>query len=131
MVALFQQKNQKISDLTAKEYKIMTNYFRIIGYCPEKDFSFIMDCYSKFEKKWQFSTELVKRGLKIIEVSDDEQFLEGNMPLLANPTNKFVLRAYANGKPEYVTQTIRGTECSAVKLGDKIYIPNKSDVYNL
>ena len=109
----------------------MSNYFRITGYCTEKDFSFIMDCYGKFEKKWQFSAELVKRGLKIIEVSDDEQFLEGNMPLLANPTNRFVLRAYANGKPEYVTQTIRGSECSAVKLADKIYIPNKSDVYNL
>ena len=77
------------------------------------------------------SAELVKRRLKIIEVSDDEQFLEGNIPLLVNPTSKFVLRAYANGKPEYVTQTIRGTECSAVKLGEKIYIPNKSDVFNL
>ncbi|HCY49186.1 MAG TPA: hypothetical protein DHU79_02875 [Clostridiales bacterium] len=109
----------------------MSNYFRITGYCPEKDFSFIMDCYGKLEKKWQFSAELVKRGLKIIEVSDDEQFLEGNIPLLVNPTDKFVLRAYANGKPKYITQTIRGTECSAVKLDDKIYIPNKSDVYNL
>lgn len=109
----------------------MTNYFRITGYCPEKDFSFIMDCYEKFEKKWQFSAELVKRGLKIIEVSDDEQFLEGNMPLLAKPTDKFVLRAYANGKPKCIIQTIHGTERSAVKLGDKTYIPNKSDVYNL
>ena len=109
----------------------MSNYFRITGYCPEKDFSFIMDCYGKLEKKWQFSAELVKRGLKIIEVSDDEQFLEGNIPLLVNPTDKFVLRAYANGKPEYVTQTIRGIDCNAVKIGDKTYIPNKSDVYNL
>lgn len=109
----------------------MTNYFRITGYCPEKDFSFIMDCYGKLEKKWQFSAELVKRGLKIIEVSDDEQFLEGNIPLLVNPTDKFVLRAYANGKPEYVTQTIRGIDCNVVKIDDKTYIPNKSDVYNL
>lgn len=109
----------------------MSNYFRITGYCPEKDLSFIMDCYGKFEKKWQFSAELVKRGLKIIEVSDDEQFLEGNIPLLANPTNKFVLRAYADGKPEYITQTVRDIDCNAVKIGDKTYIPNKSDVYNL
>ena len=107
------------------------NYYRITAYHPEKDISIIMDSFGKFEKKWQFSAELVKRGLKIIEVSDDEQFLEGNIPILSNQTDKFVLRAYANGKPEYVTQTIHGTECSAVKLGDKIYIPNKSDVYNL
>ena len=90
-----------------------------------------MDCYGKLEKKWQFSAELVKRGLKIIEVSDDEQFLEGNIPLLVNPTDKFVLRAYANGKPECIIQIIHGTECSAVKLGEKIYTQNKSDVYNL
>ena len=109
----------------------MSRYFRITGYCPEKDFSFIMDCYGQFEKKWQFSAELVKRGLKIIEVSDDEQFLDGNIPLLTNPTHKFVLRAYANGKPKYVNQTIRGLDCNTVKIGDKTYIPNKSDVYNL
>lgn len=102
----------------------MSNYFRITGYCPEKNFSFIMDCYGKFEKKWQFSAELVKHGLKIIEVSDDEQFLEGNIPLLANPTNKFVLRAYANGKPEYVTQTIHCSESYAIKVAETLYVPN-------
>ena len=78
----------------------MSNYFRITGYCPEKDFSFIMDSYGKFEKKWQFSAELVKRGFKIIEVSDDEQFLEGNIPLLSNTTDKFVLRAYPKLTPK-------------------------------
>ena len=88
MAALRKQKTKTNSGVTANEKTIMSNYFRISGYCPEKDFSFIMDCYGKFEKKWQFSAELVKRGLKIIEVSDDEQFLEGNIPLLANPTNK-------------------------------------------
>lgn len=102
----------------------MTNYFRITGYCPEKDFSFIMDCYGKFEKKWQFSAELVKRGLKIIEVSDDEQFLEGNMPLLVNPTDKFVLRAYANGKPECIIQTVRSSESHAIKVAEALYVPN-------
>ena len=107
------------------------NYYRITAYHPEKDISIIMDSFGLFEKKWQFSAELVKRGLKIIEVSDDDQFLEGNISLLVNPTDKFVLRAYANGKPNYVTQTVRGIECSAVKLGEKIYIPNKTDIYYL
>ena len=107
------------------------NYYRITAYHPEKDISIIMDSFGLFEKKWQFSAELVKRGLKIIEVSDDDQFLEGNISLLVNPTDKFVLRAYANGKPKCIIQTIHGTKCSAVKLGEKIYIPNKTDVYNL
>ncbi|MGN1052333.1 MAG: hypothetical protein ACI4SH_02960 [Candidatus Scatosoma sp.] len=39
---------------------------------PDKDFSIIMDSYGLFEKKWQFSADLIKRGFKIIEVSDDK-----------------------------------------------------------
>lgn len=102
----------------------MSNYYRITGYCPEKDFSFIMDCYGKFEKKWQFSAELVKRGLKIIEVSDDTQFIDINIEKLTIETDKYVLRAYIDGKPEYLEKTIDGTIYKAVKVGEKIYIPN-------
>lgn len=103
----------------------MTNYFRITGYCPEKDFSFIMDSYGKFEKKWQFSAELVKRGLKIIEVSSDEQFIDVNIDkLTVEKPEKFILRAHADGKPEYLEKTIDGTTYKAVKVGEKIYIPN-------
>ena len=102
----------------------MSNYYRITGYCPEKDFSFIMDCYSKFEKKWQFSAELVKRGLKIIEVSDATQFLDINIEWLTIETDKYILRAYADGKPEYLEKTIDSIIYKAVKVGEKIYIPN-------
>jgi len=102
----------------------MSNYYRITGYCPEKDFSFIMDCYGKFEKKWQFSAGLVKRGLKIIEVSDDTQFIDINIEKLTIETDKYVLRAYIDGKPEYLEKTIDGTIYKAVKVGEKIYIPN-------
>ena len=102
----------------------MSNYYRITGYCPEKDFSFIMDCYGKFEKKWQFSAELVKRGLKIIEVSDDTQFLDINIEKLTIETDKYILRAYADSKPEYLEKTIDGTIYKGVKVGEKIYIPN-------
>ena len=102
----------------------MSNYYRITGYCPEKDFSFIMDCYGKFEKKWQFSAELVKRGLKIIEVSDATQFLDINIERLTIETDKYILRAYADGKPEYLEKTIDSIIYKAVKVGEKIYIPN-------
>ena len=102
----------------------MSNYYRITGYCPEKGFSFIMDCYGKFEKKWQFSAELVKRGLKIIEVSDNTQFLDINIEKLTDETDKYFLRAYADGKPQYLEKTIDGTTYKAIKVGEKIYIPN-------
>ena len=75
-----------------------------------------MDSFGLFEKKWQFSADLIKRGFKIIEVSDDSQFTEGNIPLLAAPSDKYILRAYAYGKPDIV-----GTK---VTLNNKYYFCN-------
>lgn len=49
----------------------MANYYRITAYHKEKDISIIMDSYGYFEKKWQFSADLIRRGFDIIEVSDD------------------------------------------------------------
>ena len=57
----------------------MANYYRITAYHKEKDISIIMDSYGLFEKKWQFSADLIRRGFDIIEVSDDTQFLDGNI----------------------------------------------------
>ncbi len=100
------------------------NYYRITAYHPEKDISIIMDSFGLFEKKWQFSADLIKKGFKILEVSDDSQFTEGNIPLLVEPSDKYILRAYATGKPQYLEKTIGDTTYKAVKVGEKIYIPN-------
>ena len=54
----------------------------------------------------------------------DIPFTEGNIPLLVEPSDKYILRAYANGKPEYLQQNVGGVTYKAVKVGDKIYIPN-------
>ena len=103
----------------------MANYYRITGYCENDDFCFIMDSYGLFEKKWQFSADLRQKGLRIIEVSDDTQFLDGNIERLTKPEpTKFILRATANGEPEYFEKNIGGTTYKTVKVGDKIYIPN-------
>ena len=92
----------------------MSNYFRITGYCEKENFCFIMDSFGLFEKKWQFSADLIKKGFKILEVSDDSQFTEGNIPLLVAPSDQYILRAYATGKPDIV-----GTK---VTLNEKYYI---------
>ena len=84
-----------------------------------------MDTYGMFEKVWQFSADLIKRGLKILEVSSDEQFIDVNIDKLTEEEpDKFILRAHADGKPEYFEKTIGGTTYKAVKVGEKIYIPN-------
>ena len=102
----------------------MANYYRITAYHIEKNISIIMDSFGLFERKWQFSADLIKKGFDILEVSDDSQFLDGNIERLTEEyPDKFVLRAYVEGKPKYLTQTIGGTSYKAVKVGDKIYIP--------
>ena len=103
----------------------MSNYFRITGYCEKENFCFIMDSFGLFEKKWQFSADLIQRGLKIIEVTDDTQFLDGNISRLTEETDKYVLRANAKGKPEYINKTIGGITYKAIQVGDKYYIPQK------
>lgn len=92
------------------------NYYRITAYHLEKDISIIMDSFGLFEKKWQFSADLIKKGFKILEVSDDSQFTEGNIPLLVEPSAKYILRAHKTGKP-----TI---ENGKVEINGKFYIPN-------
>lgn len=104
----------------------MANYYRITAYHKEKDISIIMDSYGLFEKKWQFSADLIRRGFDIIEVSDDTQFLDGNIERLTVPEpEKFVLRASACGRPKYIEQEVDGITFKAVMIEYKIYIPLK------
>lgn len=44
-------------------------YFWITFYYPEQDFCFIIDSKGMFEKIWQFSSYLIPKGLKVLEVN--------------------------------------------------------------
>ena len=100
-------------------------YYRITAYYPQDDFSYIIDSNGKFEKLWQFSSYLVNKGIQIVEVSKEEQIIDINIEKPDIDKDNIILRATADGKPEYVEQTINGTTYKAVKVADKIYIPNK------
>ena len=103
------------------------NYYRITGYCPENDFCFIVDSNGMFEKLWQFSSLLIQKGLKVLEVSSLEKIIDINIKPSLEDKEHIILRANADGKPEYINQTIDGITYKAVKVGDKIYIPNKEE----
>ena len=104
----------------------MSNYFRITGYCEQEDFCFIMDSNGYFEKLWQFSSLLLQKGLKVLEVSNSDTFLDGNIERVDEDNTQLFVKAHAHGKPVYVTQTIDGVTYKAVKIEDKIYIPDKA-----
>lgn len=124
MASLRQQKNK---ENCIKEIKKMEeNYFRITGYEPANDFCFIMDANGIFEKLWQFSSFLVNKDIEILEVSKLTNCLDLNINQIEESEEKIFLRALSEGKPEYVNQTIDGITYKAVKVGTKIYIPDKS-----
>ena len=92
-------------------------HFRITVYHPAEDVSAIIDSNGYFEKLWQLSAALVQKGFKILEVGNDGQFLEGDLPKLAADSQHLLLRACKIGKPEYIS--------GAVQIGGKRYIPEQ------
>lgn len=91
----------------------------------------ILQCYGKNDnilefvnKKWQFSADLIRRGFDIIEVSDDTQFLDGNIERLTEPKqDKLILRACSMGEPSRIIQKVGSEERNAIQVNDKVYIP--------
>lgn len=76
----------------------MANYFRITAYSPTENIGIIVDSNGKFEKVWQFSSCLVKKGFDIVEVSKSENFTDGNIPR-TQESDKILLRACQKGQP--------------------------------
>ncbi len=104
----------------------MSNYFRITAYHPEQDISIIMDTNGLFEMLWQFSADLIQKGFKVIEVGNEEKFLEGQISLCEPIPDKYILRANAKGKPQYTTLVVDGIPHKAICVADKIYIPDRT-----
>lgn len=104
----------------------MTRYFRITGYYPKEDISFIMDSNGMFEKLWQFSAFIVSKGCNVLEVGTDETFLDINIEKAEEDKEHIILRASMNGKPIYVEKMIMNATYTAVQINDCLYIPNKT-----
>ena len=79
----------------------MTNYFRITAYHPAENLSVIMDSNGPFEKLWQFSSFLVSKGFKIIEVGDEDKFDDEDMSKAEYDNVHVILRACKSGKTAY------------------------------
>ena len=99
-----------------------TQYFRITAYHPTEVISAIFDSNGMFEKIWQFSSFLISKGFKVIEVSSDKKFIDVNIDKAEINTDKFYLRSYSKGKPENITYEFEGKIYNAIKINEKIYI---------
>ena len=79
----------------------MSTYFRITAYHPEENISIIIDSNGMFEKLWQVSSHLVKKGFKIIAAGNEESFNDGNIPKAFLDAHTMILRACDRGDPIY------------------------------
>lgn len=75
------------------------NYFRITGYYPKADVCFIADSNGKFNALWEFSSYLIKKGVKIIAVGKADKFLDGNIPKADPDKICLLIRACDKGRP--------------------------------
>ena len=91
------------------------NYGKLFQDHPAKNICAIFDSNGRFEKLWQFSAYLVQKGFKIVEVSADDKFLDGNIPK-APAGDQLILRACAKGQP-----VING---DSVEVSGKHYTPD-------
>lgn len=105
----------------------MENYFRITAYHTEHDESVILDSNGKFDKLWQFSADLIQKGFKILEVGNDETFLDGDIEKTEYSDN-YLLRAHAKGKPQYTSFSVEDITYKAIRIGDRVYIPDKNNL---
>ena len=105
---------------------IMKNYFRITVYHPAEDLAVIMDSYGYYEKLWQFSSFFLSKGFNVLEISGADKFLDGNITKSEPLADTLILRASHTGLPIKTTFEHNGVTYHAVKVADKIYIPDKN-----
>lgn len=73
----------------------MNNYFRITGYWPKENLTFIIDSNGMFDKLWQFSAYLISKGIEIKEVSKQENLHRQDIPKITQfDTEHLFLREY-------------------------------------
>lgn len=99
----------------------MANYFRITAYHAEQDISVILDSNGRFEKLWQFSSFLVNKGFKIIEVTTSDKLVYDPFPLIQKESNKILLRSIAKGLPMIQEIIYQDRPCKAICVGESAY----------
>lgn len=104
----------------------MQNYFRITAYHPTENISVIMDSYGKFEKLWQFSSYMVSKGFKVLEVDTQDTFLDGNLPKVESKQEKIMLRASKEGKPTITSFTQNNKTHNKIIMNNNNYITLKN-----
>ena len=106
----------------------MANYFRITAYFPAEDFCFIVDSHGRVEKLWQFSSYLVNKGVKVLEVANGDTFLDGNMKRAKEHPVYLYIQSVQRGQPTKTTVTVDGKTYRAIEICGRRYVPDRNEV---
>lgn len=71
----------------------MSNYFRVTAYHESENLSVIIDSNGYFGQLWELSAFLIQKGFRVLEVSDDSKFLDGNIERAEKDTENLIIRA--------------------------------------
>jgi len=105
-----------------------TQYFRLVAYHKEENLTAILDSNGMYEKLWQFSSFFLQKGFEILEISSSDKFLDGNIDKCEVVPDNIILRETLTGRPEKTLFLHNGVNYHAIKVKDKIYIPDKTKV---
>ena len=97
------------------------NYYRITAYHPDEDISVILDSNGRFEMLWEFSTFLVDKGFKIIEVARDDGFDPGTLAKTA-ATPRITMRAIQVGRPNLSSVERNGKRYKEIAVARHHYL---------
>jgi len=103
-------------------------YYRITGYDPRANISFIVDSNGKFEKLWQFSAYVKSKGCDIIAVSKQENMIDDKTPPIEPNGEQFVIRSCAMGTSTWSSMKTDGTTYKSLRVGNIEYIPDNTDI---
>lgn len=103
----------------------MSNYFRVTAYHESEDISVIIDSNGYFGEIWELSAFMIQKGFKVLEVSDDSKFLDGNIERSEVDKESLIVRACCKGKPTYAEYEQGGRRYNAVQVETKIYVPER------
>ena len=102
-------------------------YYRITGYDPRANISFIVDSNGKFEKLWQFSAYVKSKGCEIFAVSRQENMIDDKTPLIERNNKQFVIRSFYMGTPTWSVLKSDGIAYKSLRVGTVEYIPDAEE----
>lgn len=103
----------------------MSNYFRVTAYHESENLSVIIDSNGYFHEIWELSALMIQKGFRVLEVSDDSKFLDGNIVRAEKDTESLIVRACRQGKPLTTDYEHNGKTYKAVQVETKIYVPER------